>query len=109
MRRRREDCRPMGAWRRAVKPVTPRLDQLFKTPTLADGLAGELAPQIEERDLLLPDQFHRTLTEARAMLSKEAASHPQHKAVFREAAAVLREEGDLRDLVDMYRSALFKG
>lgn len=89
--------------------VTPKLDQLLKTPNLADGLAAELAPRIDERDVLLPDQFHRTMTEVRAMLGKEAANHPQHKAVFRDAAAVLKEEGDLRDLVDMYRSALFKG
>lgn len=89
--------------------AVPRLDQLLYTPTLADGLIQELAPQLEDRDLLLPDRFHHALAGAQETLAQEAAHHPEHKALFRQAAALLREERALRDLLDMYRSALFKG
>lgn len=86
----------------------PRLDQLLHTTTLADQLRLDIAPQIEDHDLLLPDRFHRTLCEIQEGLEHEAAQHTEHKELFRSAAALLREEREL-DLLDIYRSALFKG
>lgn len=89
--------------------VMPKLEQLLAAPNIGNRLAAELAPRMEDRDMLLPDQFHRTLHAAQDRLASESRNHPEHKALFREAQNVLKEERDLRDLVDMYRSALFKG
>lgn len=89
--------------------VMPRLDQLLAAPNIGNRLAAELAPRMEDRDMLLPDQFHGALNAVQDRLGKEVRNHPENKAAFREAQGVLKEESDLRDLVDMYRSALFKG
>lgn len=89
--------------------VMPKLDQLLAAPTIADRLASELTPRMADRDMLLPDQFHRALSDAQSLLGKEMRNHPEHKAAFQEALALLKEESDLRELVDMYRSALFQG
>lgn len=89
--------------------AVPRLEQLLHTATLADNLSADVAPRIDERDLLLPDRFHRTLCEVQDALAREAARHPGQEGVFKEAASLLREERELRDLVDAYRNALFKG
>lgn len=89
--------------------VMPRLDQLLHTATLTDIVTGELAPRIEDRDLLLPDRFHRTLDEVREEVALASARHPDHRALFKAATALLDEERDMRGLLDMFRSALMKG
>lgn len=89
--------------------VMPRLDQLLAMPDLADNLAREFAPQLGDRDLLLPDRFHHALMTVKDMLTDEKLNHPEQKGVFNKAERVLNEESSLRELLDMYRSALFKG
>ncbi|HLO78018.1 MAG TPA: hypothetical protein VK196_16310 [Magnetospirillum sp.] len=89
--------------------ATPRLDQILAMPDLADNLARELAPRLDDLALLLPDRFLRALSSTRDMLTDEKRNHPEHQSLFREAEKVLGEESGLRELLDMYRSALFKG
>lgn len=87
----------------------PRLDRILHADTLADALHDELAPRLDDRGILIPDQFHRALSDALDDLRSAQKAQPEHAATFREAQAVLREERELRDLLDMYRNALFKG
>lgn len=87
----------------------PRLDQILHASTLADALRDELAPRLDDRGILMPDRFNRELSSALASLEAAQKAQPEHAAAFREARAVLREEQELRDLIDMYRNALFKG
>ncbi|WP_142848249.1 hypothetical protein [Telmatospirillum sp. J64-1] len=87
----------------------PRLDQILHTETVGGALLRDLAPKLSQNDMLMPDRFHRALGEALDMINQQAGAHPEHDSLFKEAASVLREEQELRELLDLYRNALFKG
>ena len=90
-------------------PSPERLDQLLHMSTLSDVLRDELMPPIADRSLLMPDTFQNTLTEFLSHYDDLKAKYAEHAKVFAEARAVLREERDLRELLDYFKNALLKG
>ena len=88
----------------------PELDRLLHQPNLQDFLASQLRPEISDRQLLTPQRFERTLRQAAQTLN-DASSKDGAPAspVLKKAARALGEEANLRELLNMYRSALFQG
>ena len=88
----------------------PELERLLSLTNLQDFLAGALRPEIENKTLLTPPGFHLALRNCLAGLHKQAAGlgDKKGKALIK-AAAILDEEANLRDLLQMYRSALYQG
>ena len=66
----------------------PQLSVLLDRPSLDDAISGAIRPPTVDRDLLVPVKFREALDGALQRLS---------------------EEVNLRDLVQMYRSALYQG
>jgi type III secretion protein X len=93
----------------AFSPVKPRLEQLYALPNLEDYLAAMLAPSINEPLLLLPQRFNNALQDAVEVLEEEADEDPRLARLLRRASRLMRDQVALRDLVQMYRSALLKG
>ena len=89
----------------------PELDRVLQQPTLREFLARELAPQVSDRQLLTPQRFDSTLRQAAQTLrdmpptGNTGGSSP----AIAKAARALAEEANLRELLNMYRSALFQG
>ncbi len=90
-----------------------QLDALLSRPTLDDALDAAVRPLLENRDLLMPSRFGQALQSALQHLTDAAerthdASTDQARTLNR-AVRLLKEETGLRDLVQMYRSALYQG
>jgi type III secretion protein X len=89
----------------------PELDRVLYQSNLQDFVAGELLPQIQDRQLLTPLRFEQTLKQAGQTLS-ELSSRDETRAssaALGKAARALVEEANLRELLNMYRSTLFQG
>jgi hypothetical protein len=93
----------------AFSPVRPRLEQLYALPNLEDYLAAMLAPLINEPLLLLPHRFNNALNDAVEGLDAQAEQDPRLARILKRAARMMRDQAALRELVQMYRSALLKG
>lgn len=89
-----------------------QLDLLLQTPSMDNRLDLALRPELQHRDLLLPGRFSealgQALTQLRAAAAAAAESSDQSRVLNR-AVRLLGEESNLRDLVQMYRSALYQG
>lgn len=86
---------------------------MLSRPTLDDALDAAVRPLLENRDLLMPSRFGQALQSALQHLTDAAertqdASTDQARTLNR-AVRLLKEETGLRDLVQMYRSALYQG
>jgi type III secretion protein X len=103
------DTGPASNLSPAFSPVKPRLEQLYALPNLEDYLAAMLAPSINEPLLLLPQRFNNALQDAVEVLEEEADEDPRLARLLRRASRLMRDQVALRDLVQMYRSALLKG
>lgn len=89
--------------------VRTQLTQLLEKPNIGYLLEEALYPEIGSRDLLRPSEFQAALQEAQADLAALADQGGGDNRILNKAARLLREETQLRDLVAMYRSALYQG
>lgn len=96
----------------------PQLDALLALPTLDDALDAAVRPQLQNRDLLVPTRFRQALEGALDQLGQAAQTAQQAQPTddnsdttrtLNRAVRLLKEESALRDLVQMYRSALYQG
>lgn len=99
----------------------PQLDVLLALPTLDDVLDAAVRPVLENRDLLVPTHFQKELVDTlNRLLEAATQAHAEQKTpsaddnsdttrTLNRAARLLKEESDLRDLLQMYRSTLYQG
>ena len=89
--------------------VRAQLSQLLEKPNTTRFLEEALRPEIGDRDLLMPSRFADVLKDALESLSSLADSGAGDSRVLNRAVRLLKEETNLRELVAMYRSALYQG
>lgn len=89
--------------------VRAQLSQLLDKPNMEDFLNDALRPTSHNRELLTPGRFTQAMEEALAGLSAAAELGGDDARVLNRAVRLLKEESGLRDLVAMYRSALYQG
>ena len=87
----------------------PQLEQIFSTTSIDDYIAERLRPCIFNSDLLTPSRFRSVLLSLRSSLRSLARRNPSSAKSLGRLAAMLDEERDLADLLQMYRSALLQG
>lgn len=90
-----------------------QLNQLLNLPDIATFLEEAIHPDIEDREQLTPGRFRHTLATTLISLTQEAetmsASDPAGTKVINRALRVLRDEASLRELIQMYRTAVHQG
>ena len=94
--------------------VRPQLDMLLERPSLDDGISNMIRPPLVDRDLLVPARFRERLDNALQQLrdvaaQRQPAGGDDELRILNRATRLLSEEVGLRDLVQMYRSALYQG
>ncbi|WP_063581924.1 hypothetical protein [Achromobacter ruhlandii] len=93
--------------------VKAQLAQLLDTPNTDRYLDNQLRPTLANRDLLLPGKFAQALQATLDGLSAAAEQsqdrNPEDARALNRAVRLLKDEAGLRDLVAMYRSALYQG
>lgn len=93
--------------------VKAQLAQLLDTPNIDRYLDGQLRPTVANRDLLLPGKFAQalqaTLEGLFAAAEQSQDRNPEDARALNRAVRLLKDEAGLRDLVAMYRSALYQG
>jgi len=93
--------------------VKAQLAQLLDTPNTDRYLDNQLRPTLANRDLLLPGKFAQALQATLDGLSAAAEQSqdrsPEDARALNRAVRLLKDEAGLRDLVAMYRSALYQG
>jgi type III secretion protein X len=91
----------------------PGLDMLLSAPSMDSFLDDAIRPDIENRDALTPTRFRQTLDSTLDSIRQAASelhlSDPEGEKVLNRAGRLLAEEVNLRDLLQMYRSALYAG
>lgn len=89
------------------------LAQLLSLPNIASFLEEAIRPDIEDREQLVPGRFRQALTATLSALNESAEalqeSDPEGAKLLNRAIRVLREDASLRELVQMYRSAVHQG
>lgn len=89
------------------------LNQILNLPNIETFLDDAIRPDIEDREQLMPGKFRQTLDAALGDLGQSAesmqGSDPEGAKVLNRAIRVLREDAGLRELVQMYRSAIHQG
>ncbi|MBC7599812.1 MAG: hypothetical protein H7238_12455 [Polaromonas sp.] len=103
------DTGPVAEISPAFTPVKPRLEQLYAQPNLEDYLTAELAPVMNEAGLLMPNRFNRALMDGQDELRAQEEADPRNARILRAARTLMGDQVALRELVQMYRSALLKG
>ena len=95
----------------AAQPSRPELDRLLWRPNLQDYVAGQLQPEVPDRELLMPQRFEQAMHAAAQRLRalSSGQSNRAAAAAVSKAARALAEEANLRDLLSMYRSTLYQG
>ncbi len=91
-----------------------QLSALLDRPSIDDFLESSARPQIANRDLLVPARFRERLDNALQQLrdvaaQRQPAGGDDELRILNRATRLLSEEVGLRDLVQMYRSALYQG
>ena len=79
------------------EPVRVRLDEMLR---------GSVRPQISDKTVLAPGRYQTLLDEAQAELRRRAGGESNALA---NAAALLEEEQQLRDLLNTLRNLLVQG
>lgn len=90
-------------------PDRPQLEQIFSKTSIDDYISERLRPRIFDSDLLTPNRFRAVLLSLRSSLRTLARRNPSSAKSLGRLAAILDEERDLADLLQMYRSALLQG
>lgn len=98
---------------RSITPVDTeavgQLDRLFHSTSLEDMLEAEVRPSVLNRELLSPGAFRDALDRAHDQLRQQAEQDPDGARLLNRCARLLKDELELRDLVAMYRGALYQG
>lgn len=91
----------------------PQLERLLSVHNLDALLDDAIRPDIDDRELLMPQKFRQTLDATlhhlRQAAEERQALDPDSTRVLNRAARLLNEEVGLRDLLQMYRSVLYQG
>ena len=87
----------------------PHLEQIFSKASIDDFISERLRPRIFDSDLLTPSRFRAVLLSLRSSLRTLARRNPSSAKSLGRLAAILDEERNLADLLQMYRSALLQG
>jgi len=91
----------------------PQLETLLAPSNTDSFLQESIRPELEDRDLLLPSRFRQAMDDALDKLGKTAqeqlAHEPDTAKLLNRAVRLLQDEVGLRDLLQMYRSALHQG
>lgn len=112
---RQEKAMPLPERSAAPPPdteVRAQLDLLLQKPSMDSRLDSLLRPHLENRALLSPGRFQEALGSTLQHLRQAAQQAPESSGEARSlnrAVRLLNEEASLRDLVQMYRSALYQG
>lgn len=89
------------------------LSQLLAPSDIESFLNSVVRPDIPDRDTLTPSRFQQALSTTLDTLVQISdtlhASDPDGAKTVRQAIRVLREDVGLRELVQMYRSAVHQG
>lgn len=93
----------------ASSSVKAHLTELLAPPDTTRYLNTMLQPTVSNPALLTPATYHATLSKALQSLRTAASSTNEHSRPLSRAARLLTEELGLRDLAQMYRSALYQG
>jgi len=88
--------------------IRPLLDSVIHAAQLEDGIRGYLMPEVRNRDLLRPTAYGVATQEICRQLRDAARSDPAAGPALERLAALLVEQQGLRDLLAVYRSALFR-
>jgi len=89
--------------------VKAQLAELLEKPNIEQFLETSLKPEVGNRELLMPAKFSQALSGAVADLTAAAEGAGDDAKALNRAVRLLKEETGLRDLVSMYRSALYQG
>ncbi|MBV7485214.1 hypothetical protein [Bordetella sp. BOR01] len=89
--------------------VKAQLAQLLDKPNIERFLEDALKPSIGNHDLLMPGRFSQMLATTLDSLSAAAEQGGEDARVLNRAVRLLKEETGMRELVAMYRSALYQG
>lgn len=92
--------------------ATSEVDPLLAPPSLSDSLDEAIAkPAVSRRDITLPAKFSEALNSALNQLQKaaDAADQPENEKTLKRAVRLVAEEMGHRELVQMYRTALYQG
>lgn len=92
----------------------PQLEQLLAMPNLESFLEDAIRPELADRELLMPGKFRQTMESTLNHLQQAGTEHQgsgdaEGAKVIHRASRLLTEEAGLRELVQMYRSALYQG
>ena len=88
------------------EPVRVRLDEMLNAPALNELLRGSVRPQIADKTALAPGRYQTLLDEAQAELRHRAGGE---NSVLANAATLLEQEQQLRDLLNTLRNLLVQG
>ena len=103
---------PLPDFANVAPPETPahsQLDQLLALPNIDEFIAGKLRPRLDSGEILSPVRFRAELSATLAGLRTAAQTNPRAARALGRAARLLADEANLRDLLQMYRSALVQG
>ena len=96
--------------------IRAQLSLLLERQTLDDAISSSLRPTMVDRDLLVPVKFGQALGGALDRIKNAAAQRAdggegseEQLRVLNRASRLLADEVSLRELVTMYRSALYQG
>ena len=92
----------------------PQLEALLARPNTETFLMDTIRPDLPNRDLLLPVAFRKVMDSALDTIQNAAQQRQQDGNTegareLNRAVRLLKEEVGLRDLLQMYRSALYQG
>ena len=91
----------------------PQLEALLAQANTDSFLEESIRPELDDRDLLLPGKFRQAMEGAlntlRNAVQEKQAQNPDTAKELNRAVRLLNDEVGLRDLLQMYRSALYQG
>ncbi len=91
----------------------PQLEALLAQSNTDSFREESIRPELDDRDLLLPGKFRQamdgTLSTLREAVQAQQGQDPDTAKLLNRAVRLLHDEVGLRDLLQMYRSALYQG
>ena len=92
----------------SVEHLSGRVDEIIRTPNLDYYLISSLEPDVQDQSILNPSRYHAILVEVHERMKQEADKRKGRDAGrdLEKAAALLEEEKELRDLLNVYRNLL---
>jgi len=91
----------------------PQLEALLTQANTDTFLEESIRPELDDRDLLLPGKFRQamdgTLSTLREAVQAQQGQDSDTAKLLNRAVRLLNDEVGMRDLLQMYRSALYQG